>query len=135
MVISQEEKFKHPEYFQYLELYERTITGLEASARGRGAPEAIIAACLKTAMHFYEADSAALVETDAEIGYGTLYYLSMKTAGIIFHVLRLAFLLFISQAYYINRYTPINESIYQFTYTTIHKKFLSLLRLPTLKTI
>lgn len=70
IVISQEEKFKHPEYLQYLELYERTITGLEAGARGRGAPEAIIAACLKTAMNFYEADSAALVETDEELGYG-----------------------------------------------------------------
>ena len=70
MVISQEEKFKHPEYLQYLELYERTITGLEAGARGRGAPETIIAACLKTAMIFYDADSAALVETDEELGYG-----------------------------------------------------------------
>lgn len=70
MNIPQEEKFKHPEYLQYLELYERTITGLEAGARGSGAPEAIISACLQTALDFYEADSAALVETDTELGYG-----------------------------------------------------------------
>lgn len=70
MNIPQEEKHKHPEYMQYLALYERTITGLEAGARGSGAPEAIIAACLETALYFYDADSAALVETNTELGYG-----------------------------------------------------------------
>lgn len=72
MIIPQEEKFKHPEYLQYLELYERTITGLESGARGSGAPEAIILSCLKTALSFYEADSAALVEANTKLGYGVV---------------------------------------------------------------
>ncbi len=72
MVIPQEEKFKHPEYLQYLELYERTITSLESGARGSGAPEAIILSCLETALSFYEADSAALVEANTELGYGVV---------------------------------------------------------------
>ena len=72
MVIPQEEKFKHPEYLQYLELYERTITNLESGARGSGAPEAIILSCLKTALSFYEVDSAALVEANTELGYGVV---------------------------------------------------------------
>lgn len=70
MIIPQSEKHLHPQYREYNELYEKTLTGLEAGARGSGAPEAIIAACLETARLFYDADCAALVETNLELGYG-----------------------------------------------------------------
>ena len=70
MIIPQSEKHLHPQYREYTELYEKTLTNLEAGARGSGAPEDIIAACLETARLFYDADSAALVETNLEIGYG-----------------------------------------------------------------
>lgn len=70
MIIPQSEKHLHPQYREYTELYEKTLTNLEAGARGSGAPEAVIAACLKTARLFYDADSAALVEANLELGYG-----------------------------------------------------------------
>ena len=43
---------------------------MESGARGRGAPEAIIERCLDKALEFYDADSAALVETNLDLGYG-----------------------------------------------------------------
>ena len=42
MYLSQKEKKRHPEYEQYIALFEETITQMESGARGRGAPEAII---------------------------------------------------------------------------------------------
>lgn len=47
-----------------------TLTSLESDARGHGTPEVIIATCLKAVQEFYNADSAALVETNTELGYG-----------------------------------------------------------------
>lgn len=70
MYILQRDKKSHPEYQEYIELHEEVLTSLESGARGHGAPEAIIAACLKVAQEFYDADSAALVETNTELGYG-----------------------------------------------------------------
>ena len=70
MIIPQNEKHLHPQYREYTELYEKTLTNLEAGARGSGAPEAVIAACLKTARLFYDAESAALGEANLELGYG-----------------------------------------------------------------
>ena len=40
MYLSQKEKKRHPEYEQYIALFEETITQMESGARGRGAPEA-----------------------------------------------------------------------------------------------
>ena len=73
MYLSQKEKKRHPEYEQYIALFEETITQMESGARGRGAPEAIIERCLDKALEFYDADSAALVETNLDLGYGDLY--------------------------------------------------------------
>ena len=70
MYLSQKEKKRHPEYEQYIALFEETITQMESGARGRGAPEAIIERCLDKALEFYDADSAALVETNLDLGYG-----------------------------------------------------------------
>lgn len=70
MYLSQKEKKRHPEYEQYIALFEETITQMESGARGRGAPEAIIERCLDKALEFYDADSAALVETNLDPGYG-----------------------------------------------------------------
>ena len=70
MYLSQKEKNRHPEYEQYIALFEETITQMESGARGRGAPEAIIERCLDKALEFYDADSAALVETNLDLGYG-----------------------------------------------------------------
>ena len=69
MYLSQKEKKRHPEYEQYIALFEETITQMESGARGRGAPEAIIERCLDKALEFYDADSAALVETNLDLGY------------------------------------------------------------------
>lgn len=49
MYILQRDKKSHPEYQEYIELHEEVLTSLESGARGHGAPEAIIAACLKVA--------------------------------------------------------------------------------------
>lgn len=70
MNIPQADKKHHPQYREYLEFFEASITGLESGARGSGAPENIIASSLRKALLFHDADSVALVETDTELGYG-----------------------------------------------------------------
>lgn len=79
MYLSQKEKNRHPEYEQYIALFEETITQMESGARGRGAPEAIIERCLDKALEFYDADSAALVETNLDLGYGVCVSEHCKT--------------------------------------------------------
>lgn len=79
MYLSQKEKKRHPEYEQYIALFEETITQMESGARGRGAPEAIIERCLDKALEFYDADSAALVETNLDLGYGVCVSEHCKT--------------------------------------------------------
>ena len=79
MYLSQKEKKRHPEYEQYIALFEETITQMESGARGRGAPEAIIERCLDKALEFYDADSAALVETNPDLGYGVCVSEHCKT--------------------------------------------------------
>lgn len=79
MYLSQQEKKRHPEYEQYIALFEETITQMESGARGRGAPETIIERCLDKALEFYDADSAALVETNLDLGYGVCVSEHCKT--------------------------------------------------------
>lgn len=50
--------------------FEATLTGLEAGLRGGGNPGLIVDKCLDIARSFYDCDSAALVETNLELGYG-----------------------------------------------------------------
>ncbi|MDO5408955.1 MAG: BTAD domain-containing putative transcriptional regulator [Lachnospiraceae bacterium] len=70
MKITEEEKKQHPQYREYVERYESALTGLEAGLRGAGDPALIVEKCLNMARSFYDADSAALVETNLELGYG-----------------------------------------------------------------
>ena len=70
MLITPQEKHNHPQYQEYLEQFEATLTGLEAGLRGSGNPVVIVDKCLEIALAFYDCDSAALVETNFELGYG-----------------------------------------------------------------
>ena len=70
MLIAAHEKKQHPEYQGYVENFEATLTGLEAGLRGGGNPGLIVDKCLDIARSFYDCDSAALVETNLELGYG-----------------------------------------------------------------
>lgn len=70
MLIAAHEKKQHPEYQEYVENFEATLTGLEAGLRGGGNPGLIVDKCLDIARSFYDCDSAALVETNLELGYG-----------------------------------------------------------------
>lgn len=70
MLIAAHEKKQHPEYQEYVENFEATLTGLEAVLRGGENPGLIVDKCLDIARSFYDCDSAALVETNLELGYG-----------------------------------------------------------------
>ena len=70
MLIAAHEKKQHPENQEYVENFEATLTGLEAGLRGGGNPGLIVDKCLDIARSFYDCDSAALVETNLELGYG-----------------------------------------------------------------
>ena len=70
MLIAAHEKKQHPEYQEYVENFEATLTGLEAGLRGGGNPGLIVDKCLDISRSFYDCDSAALVETNLELGYG-----------------------------------------------------------------
>ena len=70
MLITPQEKQHHPQYQEYVEQFEATLTGLEAGLRGSGNPAVIVDKCLEIALSFYDCDSAALVETNFELGYG-----------------------------------------------------------------
>ena len=70
MLITPQEKHNHPQYQEYLKQFEATLTGLEAGLRGSGNPVVIVDKCLEIALAFYDCDSAALVETNFELGYG-----------------------------------------------------------------
>lgn len=69
-MITEHEKRRHPQYQEYIENFEAVLTGLEAGMRGIGAPDLIAEKCLETALSFYDADSAALVESNRELSYG-----------------------------------------------------------------
>ena len=69
-MITENEKRRHPQYQEYIENFEAVLTGLEAGMRGIGAPDLIAEKCLETALSFYDADSAALVESNRELSYG-----------------------------------------------------------------
>lgn len=70
MLKATQEKKQHPQYLEYLERFESTLTGIEAGLRGTGDPSLIVDKCLDVARDFYDCDSAALVETNMELGYG-----------------------------------------------------------------
>ena len=69
-MITENEKRHHPQYQEYIENFEAVLTGLEAGMRGIGAPDLIAEKCLEAALSFYDADSAALVESNRELSYG-----------------------------------------------------------------
>lgn len=70
MKLTQEKKKNHPQYAEYIAEFEEIITSREDSLRGNGDPASVVEHCLDAALSFYDADSAALVETDLELGYG-----------------------------------------------------------------
>lgn len=57
------DKTQHPQYAEYTQRFEDAVTTMEVNLRGTGDPVGIIDTSLDLALHFYDADSAALVET------------------------------------------------------------------------
>lgn len=70
MLKTLEEKRSHPQYHEYLEDFLLTLGSLEGTLRGSGDPGIISDRCLSALLTFYDCDSAALVETNLEYGYG-----------------------------------------------------------------